>query len=595
MQNNNKSASSSRMSLGQVFDLFKDQSTEEAAIKQLLYVVGIILTPITLFGALMGYKRAYNRFGLPNSEQPSLGDTKPIMWFAMLLGAIAIWVLIAILLGAVLYFAGDVIGAGIGTWAIIVIMIVNLIGSAFVFRFFNRWQNAVNGNLVEKGRFGSARWADNEDLSDLERQSGLYIGGSIYGYSQKGHILTLGGTRGGKGVNCILPNLLDLGGYQGSWFVIDVKGELSAISARCQRAKGQDVYVLDPWGLNTTNGATYNPLDLVADQTDPDSLIDDISIIAEMIVPKDSKGEQFWSNKARSFIAALILHLMMTVEKKEQTLAKIWTWLRLPIAEFEELLADLAVSDSAIVRAAGNEYVSIIHTSEKMFQSILAVAQEKTDFLKSPALQKSLASSNFDVKNITNGKTTLYVIIPPDKLDSHYQWLRLVMTTALRSAVRNHDKRITFLLDEFAALGYLPEMKTALSTYAGYNITMWPIVQDFGQLQSLYGQSWETFISNTAVRQFLSVSDVFSLEYLSKLMGMTTTVTYDPNDKKAKAQATARPLATPDEIRRASADNVFALIEQRPVACFEKIPYYEMPTLKGKYDHNPYYKQQNKQ
>ncbi|MCH5716709.1 type IV secretory system conjugative DNA transfer family protein [Niabella hibiscisoli] len=130
---------------------------------------------------------------------------------------------------------------------------------------------------------------------------------------------------------------------------------------------------------------------------------------------------------------------------------------------------------------------------------------------------------------------------PPDKLDSHYQYLRLVMTTALRSAVRNHDKRITFLLDEFAALGYLPEMKTALSTYAGYNITMWPIVQDLGQLKSIYGEVWETFISNTAVRNFLSVSDVFSLEYLSKLMGTKTVVTYD---EKGKPNTTSRPLAT---------------------------------------------------
>lgn len=590
MQNNNRSAGSPSVSSGQVFALFKGVQPSESFVRGLLYIIGVLLTPITLFGALIGYKVGYNRFGYPYGEKPVFKNLKPVMWFAMLAGAVLIWIVTAIVLTVVGKVAGTFFGNNLGMQMVLVYIIANLVVSFAIFRVFNRWQRNVLNGMAEEGRFGSAHWATADDLADLERKSGLYIGGGIYGYGGNGHFLTLGGTRGGKGTNIILPNLLGLGGYDGSWFVIDVKGELAAVSARYQREKGQDVHIIDPWGLNTTDGATYNPLDLVADQTNPDHLIDDISIIAEMIVPKETKGDQFWSNKARSMIAGMILHLMMTAEKKDRTLAKIWRWLRLPVEEFEQLLGDMVASDSAIVRATGNEYSSIVHSSEKMFQSILAVAQEKTDFLKSPALQKSIATSSFDVKNITNGKTTLYVIIPSEKLDTQYQWLRLVMTTALRSAVRNRNKRITFLLDEFAALGYLPEMRTALSTYAGYNITMWPIVQDLGQLKTLYGESWETFISNTVVRQFLSASDVFTLEYLSKLFGTATTVTYDANDPNAKANTTARPLATPDEIRRASAKSIFTLIEQRPAAVLPKLPYYKMPTLDGKHDSNPYYK-----
>lgn len=591
MQNINKSAGSPPVSLGQVFDLFKGVQPSESRVKGLLYLIGIVLTPVTLFGALMGFKRAYGRFGLPEGRKPSLTNLTPIMWIGMILGVIVTWALLIILLIIVSAVAGSFLGSGIGMQAVLIFMVFNVAVSVVLFRYFRNWQSAVGGYVAESSRFGSARWATEKDLAPFERKPGLYIGGGYYGYTKQGHILTMGGTRGGKGVNVILPNLLGLSGYSGSWFIIDVKGELAAISARYQRESGQDVLILDPWGINGANSVTYNPLDLVVAQSNPDSLIDDISIIAEMIVPKEKQGDQFWNNKARSLIAGLILHLIMTGDKKTITLGKVWEWLRLSEEVLEELLSDMAISDSAVVRATANEYISIMHTASKMFQSIMAAAQEKTDFLKSPALQKSLASSSFDIKNITNGKTTLYVIIPPDKLDSHFQWLRLVMTTALRSAVRNRNKKITFLLDEFAALGYLPEVKTALSTYAGYNITMWPIVQDLGQLQTLYGQSWETFISNTAVRQFLSVSDVFSLEYLSKLMGTTTAVSIDSSDPKAKAQATARPLVTPDEIRRASADRVFALIEQQPVAVFDKIPYYEMPTLKGKFDDNPYYKQ----
>ncbi|HQW94259.1 MAG TPA: type IV secretory system conjugative DNA transfer family protein [Saprospiraceae bacterium] len=511
----------------------------------------------------------------------------------MFIGIIVVWLLVAVGVALLIQLSDVLMGGDVGVWATFGFMFINLILSAYIFSYFKRWQLSILNHLNEISRFGSATWGSDEVIADLERQDGIYIGGGTFAYNKNGHILTLGGTRGGKGVNLILPNLLGLSGYQGSWVIIDVKSELTAISSRFQQDNGQNVYILDPWGIHTKDGSTYNPLDLVANQTDPDNQIDDISIIAEMIVPRDSKGDQFWDNKARSLIGGMILHLTITEEKQNQTLTKIWEWLRLPMVgddSLEELIAEMVVSDSAIVRATGNEYANIMHTSEKVFQSILATAQEKTDFLKSPALQKSLAASNFNINNITNGKTTLYVIIPPDKLDSHYQWLRLVMTTALRSAVRNHDKRITFLCDEFAALGYLPEMKTALSTYAGYNITMWPIVQDLGQLKSIYGDVWETFISNTAVRHFLSVSDVFSLEYISKLMGTKTTVTYDANDKSGKPHVTARALATEDEIRRASANAIFTLVENRPPLVFSKLPYYEMPTLDGLHDPNPYYK-----
>ena len=590
MQNNKSSASSPHVSFRQVFAMFKDIYPSEANTEGFLYIIGIILTPITLFGMLWGFKKAYMNTSLAEGESPSLAKPTPLAWTMMIIGAVLTWAVVIGVLTIIAKTLGPIMGRGFETQIMIGFAVLNLIVCRMVFRTFKNWQAATASHLLELRRFGSARWATDKDLADLERKNGLYIGGGIYGYKKQGHLLTLGGTRGGKGVNIVLPNLLGARGYRGSWFIIDVKGELAAVSARYQRGQGNDVLILDPWELHTKDGATYNPLDLVVGQTNPDSLIDDISIIAEMIIPKENQGDQFWNNKARSLIAGFILHLVTTEKKEKQTLAKVWEWLRLETEGLEDLFSDMAISDSAIVRATASEFVSIMHGTSKMFQSIMAAAQEKTDFLKSPALQKSLASSNFDVKNITNGKTTLYVIIPPDKLDSHFQWLRLVMTTALRSAVRNHDMRITFLLDEFAALGYLPEVKTALSTYASYNITMWPIVQDLGQLQTLYGKAWETFISNTAVRHFTSVSDMFSLEYLSKLMGTTTIVSYDPNDAQGKANTTARPLVTPDEIRRASAEQVFTLIEQRPVATFPKLPYYDMPELDGKYDDNPYFK-----
>ncbi|WP_460956247.1 hypothetical protein [Spirosoma litoris] len=62
--------------------------------KIILYGIGLLLTPITLAGYLLGYTRAYNRFMKPFGEYPLLYPLRPIVRFAIFVGAILVWVLI---------------------------------------------------------------------------------------------------------------------------------------------------------------------------------------------------------------------------------------------------------------------------------------------------------------------------------------------------------------------------------------------------------------------------------------------------------------------------------------------------------------------
>ena len=575
------------VSYEQVLSLFKNRPNPEGATKKLLYIVGVLLTPLTAIGALWGYVRAYNRFQREEGELPILSNLTPISRVAMILYAAVIWIVLAVGVHLLMGLFSLLFSKGVARSPMPFILIgVNLIVTVIAMWRFKRWQNNIFYAMQYKNRFGSARWAKPSELADLEGKQGLYIGGGAYAFKKQGHVLTVAGTRSGKFVNLIAPNLLGLSGYDGSFFIIDTKGEIAAVTARFQRQKNR-VLILDPWHVNPMNSASYNPLDLVSNQTNPDFLCDDVAIIAEMIVPKEKDAEQYWTNRARTLISGLILHLVTSKPKEQHTLATLWKWLRLPEEQWAELLADMAVSDNEIVEATANEFISLMKSSEKTFASVLSTAQDKTDFLKSPALRQSLESSTFDVNTLSDGKTTLYVIIPPDQLESQSQWLRLVFTTALRAVIRNRNKRVTFVLDECAALGYLPEIKTALSTYAGYNVTVWPIFQDLSQIKSLYGDAWESFISNSAIRSFTGVNDEFTSAYLEKLLGNQTVITHD--GKEANPNATARPLATADEIRRGSATNIFTFIEQRPPTYFPKLPYYEMTALYNRYDDNPYY------
>jgi type IV secretion system protein VirD4 len=220
----------------------------------------------------------------------------------------------------------------------------------------------------------------------------------------------------------------------------------------------------------------------------------------------------------------------------------------------------------------------------------MASVLQATDFLKSPAMQQGL-TSGFDPAILADGKTTIYVIIPADKLKTHYRWLRLVVTSLMRAVIRKPKKRVTFLLDEFAALGYISEIEVALSTYAGYNVTVWPILQTLVQLENLYGSNWQTFISNCTVRQFFSVNDMFSANYVSEAIGHTSHVQTTRSLFWVKdAQSTERLLITPDELRRESGKRIFMFIADLPPTYTEKLPYYKTEHLNLRADKNPYIK-----
>src|SRR5271170_6321526 len=107
------------------------------------------------------------------------------------------------------------------------------------------------------------------------------IGNRAIGVSDNRHLMTIAGSRAGKGVSTIIPNLIE---YPGSVLVIDPKGENAEITANRRRKKplGQDVFVLDPFGVSGHQTSHFNPLKMI----DPASrtAVDDAALVAEALV-----------------------------------------------------------------------------------------------------------------------------------------------------------------------------------------------------------------------------------------------------------------------------------------------------------------------
>lgn len=446
----------------------------------------------------------------------------------------------------------------------------------------------------------------NKDCQKKLGRRGIYVGGGFH-FAEKGNFLTVGGTRSGKGTNLIIPQLLSTEAFEGSTVVIDVKGENAAIAAKHMKAAGKEVYILDPWGIQEQIGADhdisssrFNPLDFIKEEGINQS--DDCKMVAEMLIPNNPNlSEPHFEQRARQLISDYLSH-MVTYSKYQNDidLLKLFEFLNYSIqADNGEdrigLLAEMACNDSfeGTIKQSANSWKDLLLRGEKEAESILSTAQRDIKIFSSTALRQSVRQSDFDLKRITNGNMVIFICLPVDKLESHYTWLRLVISSIIKTVQRRPNKRVLLLLDEFYSLGYMSLFDKAVAQLPGLNLSLWVIVQNLSQLKQLYKDNWETFISNSAVTTWLGINDNFTADYLSRFMG-TKLLKYMPNqslltmfqshqDVAPQVKETSR--QSPLEIRQN--DGIYCLIQGCDAVKFEKHPYYQHEIFKNRASFNP--------
>lgn len=369
------------------------------------------------------------------------------------------------------------------------------------------------------------------------------------------HLLTVAGSRAGKSVSMIVPNLLD---YQGSALITDPKAELANLTA-LRRAKdfGQAVFVLDPFekaskGVQDAGLlASFNPLSMLSN---PDTLVEDADLIADALVIQGG-NDPHWDESAKRFLQGLILHVatfprygrrrnlctvrdlltfgtdiddrFVTDEDKERH-SHLWEDDTAPDGT-DGLLFEMMCNDEAnsVPHAAAFE---LDEKPPKERDSILSSARRQTSFLDLPRMRDVLTEGKFartipdlDVLKTAEGGATIYLCLPAGYMRICSRWLRLFVDLALKAMERTEsveqEAPVLFCLDEFPVLGYMPQLEAAAGQLAGFGVRLWPIVQDLTQLKALYKERWETFIGNAAVVQFFGNSDLTTLRYMSELAG----------------------------------------------------------------------------
>jgi len=380
------------------------------------------------------------------------------------------------------------------------------------------------------------------------------------------HMVTLAGSRGGKGTSAIVPNLCL---YPGSAVVIDPKGENARLTAtrrgggsdHCE-GMGQRTIVLDPYNASRTDAAlrgSWNPLDLLA--LDDPEVTDKAASIAEAVIIRSKGEDAHFDDSARTFIKGLILFVAIVHNgtDKRNLLTVYDLLMRGAYYDLDEGRENPDASDAftlllcqmttvtdlnGIVAGAAT---ALLDMGERERGSVLSTARRNLEFLERDAMRSVLKSSSFDLNAIKTdpGGMTLYLCLPPQRMADCGRWLRLMINVTLERIYEIEPEPATghpilFLLEEFASLKHMESLENAAGYAAGFGVKLWVIIQDLSQLKRHYKEGWETFLGNAGIIQAFANSDATSLEYLSKRLGevevtqsvknVTTSLTATTND-----------------------------------------------------------------
>lgn len=411
----------------------------------------------------------------------------------------------------------------------------------------------------------TARFGTGKGSTETYERGQIWLGrttdpsAEAVGFSDDRHIVTIAGSRSGKGTSAIVPNLCN---YPGSVICIDPKGENATVSAR-RRADGsdyamgmgQEVAVLDPFGVADVPDAlraSFNPLDLI-DIDGPDA-IDEAKAIAEAIVVSDDPKDMHWTESARQWVAALALYVKVVAHEGSRDLDMVRLLLTrglLPdqgategdsVSGFQELIRLMKGCNAAHgAIAAAAETLDGMATDER--GSVLSFARRNTAFLDSPRMKAVTSSSTFDLGALKTSARglSIYLCLPVKDLGNHGRWLRLMVMLSMaqmeklghRPPASGHP--VLFLLDEFASLGHMRPVEQAIGYIAGFGVKLWIVLQDLQQLQANYRHTWSTFLANAGVLQSFGNNDQLTLDYLSKRLGDTEVRQYTSSESKSRS------------------------------------------------------------
>ncbi|OQW54895.1 MAG: hypothetical protein A4S14_14680 [Proteobacteria bacterium SG_bin9] len=425
--------------------------------------------------------------------------------------------------------------------------------------------------------------------------------GSFPSYNDNRHLTTIGPTRSGKGATIIVPVSLRV---PHSMFIVDPKGQIAAITGRRRYELGQHVLFLNPFGLHSgppwrLPRHRFNPL-AALDPEHP-NFVANVGALAQALIITQGR-EPYFDDTARNLIVIILVYLIVTFGKSA-TLGMMRAIILAIAARSKEGMAYIATMQEcplSIVSQGIGRFADIGERND--LASAVSTAVTQTSFLDDPAFTHPetgcLSGSDFDMLQLKEWPTTVYVILPGNYMETYSRFLRLLITSAIESLTASPGGHpVLMMLDEAARLERLPALTSAFGYSAGFGLQLWPFWQDLAQLEHIYQHEWESLLGNCGVTQFFTPADMKTADYISRRGGMTTSSSRSRSygglwrKFQSESQSESRvPLLPPEYTFNLAPDKsvIFYAGTHSPFIT-GRAPYWTIPQLAGTFDPDPFH------
>ncbi len=464
-------------------------------------------------------------------------------------------------------FTGDYIVLTLFMFFISLVIIFTSV-SSYV---FNREKGKGLGiKLGEKTESGYARWSTEKEIktdvgmakvdpkAETVNAAGIPLinnGKEIWVDNGEYHNLVIGSTGSGKTQTVVKPMVNLLAKKGESMIITDPKGEIYKYAATALKERGYKIIVLNFREPN--HGNAWNPLTLPyryfkEGNTDKSTeLLDDVAL--NILYDQSKKGgdSEFWEKSAADYFSGLALGLFYDAKEKEVNLNSINYMStigeeRYATSTYIKEYFNMKGQDSSPYIFASNT----INAPNETRGGILSTFRQKIRLFSSrESLSEMLAYSDFDMASIGKEKTAVFMIIHDEKKTYHALmtiFIKQCYETLIDVAQENGGKlpfRTNFILDEFANMPPLKDVDSMVSAARSRDIRFTFIIQNFAQLNDVYGKEvGEIIKGNCGNLVYLISTELAALEEISKMCGEVKS--------KEKDKTVSTPLVTVSDLQK---------------------------------------------
>ena len=423
------------------------------------------------------------------------------------------------------------------------------------------------GLTTDKKDKGYSRWAkDKEIKEELERvelsQKNSKAAGiplilndkEMWVDNGEYHSLVIGATGSGKTQGIIHPMVHSLCKARESMIITDPKGEIYENNAEMLKKRGYQILILN--FRDPQQGNAWNPMSMPyklykAGMHDKAiELLDDLAL--NILYDESNKNaDPFWEKTSADYFSGVALGLFEDAKEDEININSISLATTVGEEKFggstyiKEYFGMKDPASAAAINAS-----STIMAPNETKGSILSVFKQKVKlFASRDNLSEMLSYSDIDLESIGERPTAVFIVIQDEKKTYHSLvtiLLKQIYETLISTAQKHGGKlpvRTNFLLDEFANMPPLKDVTTMITAARSRLIRFTMIIQNFAQLDSVYGkEDAETIRGNCGNIVYLITTELKALEEISKMCG-------DVKSKKDDKTAST-PLVTVSDLQR---------------------------------------------